>query len=194
MKHRTAPVRARVLGVTAVALVVAGVTGCLAHGPAAGSAAAEAPAATTSASRSEGGSAGGAVAATASSAATVVVEPDDPADVATDGEPSPDTGVTTVPVVTFAEWDRGTGLIEVNGYVAGVVEDGGTCTATLGSGASPVTAEAVGSADASTTVCGLIVLDVGAVAPGTWPLVLSYVSSSQPAASVSDVVTVEVAA
>ena len=46
------------------------------------------------------------------------------------------------------------------GYVSGVIEDGGVCTLTLTQGSSSVTVEGPAMPDATTTVCG------GLVVPG----------------------------
>lgn len=51
------------------------------------------------------------------------------------------------------------GVVEVNGFVAGVLEDGGTCTATVTSGGQTVSASGAAFADATVTWCDPITVD-----------------------------------
>lgn len=65
---------------------------------------------------------------------------------------------------------------EVRSYVSGVIEDGGTCTATATkSGASAVTGSSTGFFDAAYTGCLPISL---ALSGGGWSVVVSYSSST----------------
>lgn len=64
----------------------------------------------------------------------------------------------------------------VRAYIQGVVEDGGTCTATFSQGSVSHSASSTGVANVSTTACPAI--SVSGVSGGTWTLVYSYRSSS----------------
>ena len=135
-------------------------------------------------------------AATSSSPGVYGVEVDpstpDPTDVATDApvtvEPNDD---GSLPIsVTFADWNATTAAVEVDGYLAGIVEDGGTCTLTLTSGGRTATAEVPGTADATTTSCGGASVPGTQLAPGTWSAVLTYRSATSTGTSEAAEVTV----
>jgi hypothetical protein len=64
---------------------------------------------------------------------------------------------------------------EVNAYVSGVVEDGGTCKATATSGSQTITASSSGFANVSTTSCAPIKLSLPS---NGWSVVVSYTSGS----------------
>lgn len=84
-------------------------------------------------------------------------DPDVDQDPAPDAPPPPEAGDGTARVVvTYAGPGSDPETIEVAAYVADVIEQDGTCTATL-TGAS-VTDEAPAFADASSTSCGLMIL------------------------------------
>lgn len=93
-------------------------------------------------------------------------------------------------VVTYSGTDAHTGDVGVAGYVGGV-EDGGTCTLTLSSGGTSVTATQAALADVSTTTCGTMTVARAKLHPGTWTAVLRYRSplSEGSSAPVSVVVT-----
>jgi hypothetical protein len=97
--------------------------------------------------------------------------------VATDG-PVVATGSEVQVTVTFAGWNATAGQVQVGGYVAGVVEDGGTCTLTLTKGAQTVTGRAEAVADASTTACGAVTVPGDEVGDGTWSARLAYESAA----------------
>lgn len=79
------------------------------------------------------------------------------------------------PVITSVSGD------EVRSYVSGVIEDGGTCTATATkTGASPVTKNSTGFADAAYTGCPPIQLSLSG---SGWSIVVSYSSSTSEGAS-----------
>jgi hypothetical protein len=149
--------------------------------------------------------AAGAVESTTAAAPTLVTEPADPADVATDAPvpstPSPAgatgaTGATGAPaatadvVLSYSGWDDATSAVEVNAFVVGLVQDGGTCTLELTGSGDPVSVQAPAQADASTTTCGLLTTAGTVVDPGTWKAVVSY--SSPMATGVSTATSVEV--
>jgi hypothetical protein len=87
---------------------------------------------------------------------------------------------SVTPVITSIE--GGT----VRGYVSGVVEDGGTCTATFTqAGKATVTATSQGIGNASTTNCTPITAQLSS---GKWQVSLSYSSAtSQGTSSVKDI-------
>jgi hypothetical protein len=111
----------------------------------------------------------------------------EPTHVATDS-PVPTTSGRVQVVLSYAGFQP-SGTVQANGFAAGVIEDGGTCTLTLTHGSSVVTATSTAAADATTTSCGLLETAPG-LAPGTWNAVLSY--SSPHAHGTSDSVEVTV--
>ncbi|MGY1824784.1 MULTISPECIES: hypothetical protein [unclassified Blastococcus] len=96
------------------------------------------------------------------------------------------------PVVTFAAWVEDTGSVEVNGYVAGVIESHGSCVLTLSRGSQSLSVENTAAPDATTTTCGLLQVAGADLAAGTWEAVLSY--RSDTSTGVSPAVDVEVPA
>lgn len=73
------------------------------------------------------------------------------------------------PVITGASHE------EVNAYVSGIVEDGGTCTATATKGSQTITGTSTGFANVSYTSCPPISLSLPA---GKWSVVLNYSSAT----------------
>jgi hypothetical protein len=136
------------------------------------------------------GTTGGAVStegAAATSSAPYTVKPE-PTAVATDETTEPTGGRVDV-VLSYAGFDAPSGTVQANGFAAGVLEDGGTCTLTLSRSGEEVSTTSSASADASTTTCGLLQTDPG-VGPGTWEAVLTY--SSDDARGTSQTVQVVV--
>jgi hypothetical protein len=132
--------------------------------------------ATAAASGAAAGTTGGsapAQGAAATSSAPYTVKPE-PTSVATD-KPTEATGGRVDVVLTYVGFDASAGTVQANGFAAGVLENGGTCTLTLSRSGEEVTATSTASADASTTTCGLLESDPG-VGPGTWNAVLTYSS------------------
>ena len=72
---------------------------------------------------------------------------------------------------------------EARGYVTGVVEDGGTCTATLTKGSQKVATSSTAIADVNKSTCGLLTLNSSQLSQGDWQVVLSYKSASIDASS-----------
>lgn len=106
-------------------------------------------------------------------------QPTTPAATPTAAPTTPPAGLTTVtPFITYAGPGTDAGTIEVAAFVPEVVEDGGTCTATIT--ATGVKATAPGYADASSTSCGLLVLPV---APAGQTIVVSYSSATSAGTS-----------
>lgn len=129
-------------------------------------------------------------AATAGAAASTSGPP--PVDeVATDPAPVR-TGGEVDPMITHAGWEDASASVEVNGFVAGVVELDGTCRLTLTRGSDVVVAENPAEADASTMGCGLLQVAGADLLAGTWTVVLSYESATS--AGESPAVEVEVPA
>ena len=86
--------------------------------------------------------------------------------------PSPSPGNSQVtPIITEATKDR------VLAYISGVVEDGGTCTATATNGTSTVTATATAFHDATTTDCPPLNFSP-ALSSGTWDIYVTYSSTT----------------
>jgi hypothetical protein len=124
-------------------------------------------------------------AATSSAPYTIKAEP---SLVATDA-PATTSGDQVQVVLTYASFDAASGTVQANGFAAGLIEDGGTCTLTLTQGGDTVTATSTAAADASTTSCGLLETAAG-LAAGTWDAVLAY--SSDNARGESEAVEVTV--
>lgn len=94
-----------------------------------------------------------------------------PADVATD------TATASLGmVVTYASVEKSTGDVVIGAYVAGLVEDGGTCSVVLTRGGATPHATSHGTASASTTSCGELRIPASSVGPGTWKANLTYAS------------------
>lgn len=81
--------------------------------------------------------------------------------------------------LTYVTFDASSGTVQASGFVAGLIEDGGTCTLTLTKGTDLVTATSTAGADATTTSCGLLETSPG-IAAGNWQAVVAY---SSPRAS-----------
>lgn len=117
---------------------------------------------------------------------------DQPREVATDAPmtavaPS-GSGVSVV--LTYFGWNPATAQVEVDGYVPGVLEAGGTCTLTLTQGANAVTASVPGTPNVSDTDCGGAAVPRDQLAPGAWSAVLSYRSATADGSSTPVEVTV----
>ncbi|PZA23198.1 hypothetical protein DMO24_01160 [Modestobacter versicolor] len=96
------------------------------------------------------------------------------------------------PVITYAGWEAGSWSLEVNGYVAGVIELEGTCRLTATQGGAPLVDENPAEPDASTMNCGLLQIAGSDLGAGTWTAVLTYESATS--AGESTAVDVEVPA
>ncbi len=108
---------------------------------------------------------------------TIVKEQDQPSNPAP-AVPSPQTGTKKAvkPVITRS------GGGEVSGFVPGIVENGGTCTATFTSGATKVVKTSIAFANVSNTTCAPISYAGSGVQAG-WNVVLSYSSITSEGAS-----------
>lgn len=94
------------------------------------------------------------------------------------------------PVVTYAAQDGQ--QVTVNAYAAGIVEEGGTCTATFTLGNQKVAKTTAGFANASTTNCEPFFIDRGEFPrAGEWQLVLSYNSNTATGAAAAKAVNIK---
>jgi hypothetical protein len=91
---------------------------------------------------------------------------------------------------TYSGWDPQAGSVVAGGFVADVVENGGTCTLTLTRDGVVASGSAEATADASTTSCGEVRAGDADLGSGTWDAVLSYASARSTGES--DVFTVVV--
>jgi hypothetical protein len=91
---------------------------------------------------------------------------------------------------TYSGWDPGAASVVAGGFIADVVENGGTCTLTLTRDGVVVSGTAEATADASTTSCGEVRVGDPDLDSGAWDAVLSY--SSARSTGESDVFTVVV--
>lgn len=71
---------------------------------------------------------------------------------------------------------------QVNAFVPGVFEEGGTCTATLTKAGQTITASSTAFQNVSYTSCAPIALTAQA-SPGTWSAVITYSSSTSQGSS-----------
>ncbi len=93
--------------------------------------------------------------------------------------PTAPAGLTTVtPFVSYAGPGAAAGTIEVAAFVPDLVENGGTCTATIPGTATTVSGAAF--ADATSTSCGVLVLPV---APAGQTVVVTYTSPTSAGTS-----------
>lgn len=75
--------------------------------------------------------------------------------------------------------------------IAGVVESTGTCTMTLTSGATTLTASGAGAPSATTTDCAAgLAIPLSSLSSGTWTLVISYDSAGFAGSSSPEQVTI----
>lgn len=83
---------------------------------------------------------------------------------------------------TLTRFERTSGLeVEAAGNIAGIYEDGGTCTYTFTSGSNSVKATSVGVLNASNTICPPATTKLPSV--GAWTASLSYVSKNKTQSS-----------
>ncbi len=101
-------------------------------------------------------------------------------DLANNNQPPGNTNqkITVTPVITSAN------VNEVRGYISGVVEDGGTCTATYTKGATSFARTSTGIINVSNTTCPAIKTSRSDfTSTGTWSVVLTYNSPSSQGTS-----------
>ncbi|QNE44802.1 hypothetical protein F1C15_14150 [Frigoribacterium sp. NBH87] len=96
-------------------------------------------------------------------------------------DPAPDPApslAAVVPLVTFDQWDAGSGTLTVGATVPGVVEAGGTCSVTARNGGLTVDGSFAAVASASSTDCGSMALQSSTFTPGTWSVSVTYASAT----------------
>ena len=92
-----------------------------------------------------------------------------------DSTPAP----TAEPVIVVAAVDVDGQHVTVSGYVAGVIEDGGTCAYVFTSdGKAPVEVTQPAAADRSSTSCGSVHVPVDQLGRGSFDVVLRYASTT----------------
>jgi hypothetical protein len=99
-------------------------------------------------------------------------------------------GSATEVVVTYQEWNGDSRVVEVGGYVSGTVEAGGRCSVELTLAGKKLTGSADAVADASTTACAAVRVEVPSGQDGDWAGVLHYESDELDATSAPFTVTV----
>ncbi len=105
-------------------------------------------------------------------------------------QPQPESANKKTPFITFAGQEGQS--VEVSGYVTGIFEDGGTCTATFTQNSRKVTASSQGFKDSDHTTCTPILVQRNQFpASGTWSATLSYNSSQGSGTSESRNVTIQ---
>jgi cytoskeletal protein RodZ len=105
-------------------------------------------------------------------------------------QPQPESANKKTPFITFAGQEGQS--IEVSGYVTGIFEDGGTCTATFTQNSRKITATSQGFKDADHTTCTPILVQRSQFpAGGTWSATLSYKSSQGSGTSEPRNVTIQ---
>lgn len=93
------------------------------------------------------------------------------------------------PTITYA--GQYYGSVEVGGYVSGIFEEGGTCTATFTNGSNNFSKDASAVRNANSVSCPTISVPANQFSPkGAWSVVLGY--SSTTASGNSDAQSVEV--
>lgn len=89
--------------------------------------------------------------------------------------------------VNISTYSQTSTQLKVNGFVVGVVEDGGTCTLTLtDEGGKHVSSEKNAHANATNTTCGQSIISLGSLHSGDWRVELSYSSSKAKGLSGTD--------
>lgn len=84
---------------------------------------------------------------------------------------------TVIPTITYASQYKDD--VEIDGFVDGVFEDGGKCTATFKKDGSSFAKSSPGVKNVSSVSCPAIVAEVGEFSSkGTWTITLSYESST----------------
>ncbi|MGY1719543.1 hypothetical protein ACI8AG_10920 [Blastococcus sp. SYSU DS0552] len=91
---------------------------------------------------------------------------------------------------TYSGWDRPTAGVVVGGVVSGVIEGGGTCTATLTRNGVSAEGSSDGVPDARTTSCGEIRVPGDRLSSGEWSATLTYRSPTSAGESATFTVVV----
>ncbi|MEK7603249.1 MAG: hypothetical protein AAB459_03330 [Patescibacteria group bacterium] len=81
---------------------------------------------------------------------------------------------------------------ELRGYISGIAEEGGTCSATYTNGTNSFTKSSLGVLNTSNTVCGEIKTNSSDFnLSGTWRVILSYTSKTSQGSSEASSVEVQ---
>jgi hypothetical protein len=94
------------------------------------------------------------------------------------------------PFVTLADWDPSSHELDVSAIVPGLVESGGTCTATVAKGGVTRTAAAPAAAVSTYVGCNPMTIPGSALSAGTWTVHVSYSSRSAEGTSAAKTVQV----
>ncbi|WP_285025893.1 hypothetical protein [Plantibacter sp. ME-Dv--P-122b] len=94
-------------------------------------------------------------------------------------------------VMVIASVDMDGANVSVSGYVAGVIEEAGSCEYLLSNGTDEVRVPSTGSADRAQTSCGVVQVPINQVSRGSWTVALEYSSPTTPKV-VSSPLTVEI--
>lgn len=98
--------------------------------------------------------------------------------------PPPGQKNSVTPLITA--WGQvPSGNVEVAGYVNGVIESGGTCTAKLEKSGQVATASQAATPNAQNVSCGFIAVERSKLSPGTWSVTLTYSSANSEGSSQS---------
>lgn len=102
--------------------------------------------------------------------------------------PQPASGATVI----LSDASQYGDVIEVRGYIANIIEEGGNCTATFTLGSKVITATGAGIKDAKTTQCSTISLPRSQfTSAGSWSVVLSYKSAVAEGSSTTETVEIK---
>lgn len=104
--------------------------------------------------------------------------------------PPPGQKQTATPIISSWGQVLSSQNVEVSGYVTGVYEQSGTCTANLEKSGQKVSQSQAATLNAQNISCGFITIDRSKLTPGTWKATLSYTSAT--AEGTSQPVMVEV--
>lgn len=92
-------------------------------------------------------------------------------------EPSAPTKEVADVVLTRVAWSSSNRTVEVSAYVANAIEEGGTCTVTVADAGVSVSASKDAVPDATTTSCGMVVVNGASLTNGTYQVTVRYESS-----------------
>jgi len=103
---------------------------------------------------------------------------------------TPPSGQPSTPLtVTVTRAGQDGSAVQVSAFVAGVSEEGGTCSLEL-EGPSTARASSAAFADATTTICSPLTVETGSLSPGAYTATVSYTSG--PSKGTSQPVDLEV--
>lgn len=93
---------------------------------------------------------------------------------------------SVIPVITRANYFPDTQKVDASGFVAGILEEGGSCTLTLQKDGVSVTATSQATPNAQSVSCGIISIGRDKLSPGSWKAQLSYNSAAHEGTSQQD--------